>query len=350
VRYAPVYFPGTVIVADASPVSIGASEERDGVDLTLRTVPTAEIRGTIVGLDSRPMAGVPVFLEGSIEDMTTISDESGRFVFRAVPPGNDVISARASSDRSSASNVPAGDLWAWLDVAVNGADQSGLTLALHPGMTVAGHVTFEGSTMSRPDPSRALIVLTPASNKTDAARPAQAPVDADGRFALAGLGPGRYHVNAVMVLPAAPQSATAWTLKSVLAQNQDLLDGTLEIAPGQNLDGLTVVFSDRHTDFSGTLFDSAGRPVAGYVVVIVPADRRFWTADSRRIRQASLGRDGHYDFADLPAGDYLLAAVTDVDRDDLSDPIWLDAVSAMAIPTALADGERKVLDIRLGKR
>ena len=78
------------------------------------------------------------------------------------------------------------------------------------------------------------------------------------------------------------------------------------------------------------------------------AERRFWTPESRRVEHALLGRDGRFDFSNLPAGDYLLAAVTHLDADDLDDPAWLEAVAAMAVHTTLADGEHKVQDIRLG--
>ena len=78
----------------------------------------------------------------------------------------------------------------------------------------------------------------------------------------------------------------------VVARGQDLLDATLDVAPGQDVSGLTVVFSDRQTDLRGTFFDSAEHPVAGYDVIVFAADRRFWTPESRRIERVTLGRDG----------------------------------------------------------
>jgi hypothetical protein len=63
-----------------------------------------------------------------------------------------------------------------------------------------------------------------------------------------------------------------------------------------------------------------------------------------------LGTDGSYSIIGLPSGDYLLAAVTDLDPTQLADPAFLDAMSAAAIRITLSDGERKRQDIRLGTR
>ena len=349
VQYAPVYYPAAVDAADAATIPVKAEEERDGVNLTVRAVATATVRGTIVGIDSQPVAGLRIALQGASGDQHDVSDASGRFEFRGVPPGRFAIGARSSSARLSGSGgLASDDLWASLDLIVDGADQNGLTLGLQPGLNVAGRVAFDGSAAATADPSRASISLMPAGDKPGITSADGARASADGKFAMTGLAPGTYRMTAAMVAPS-QRALAPWFLKSILWQGQDLLDSTVDVAPGQNLDGVTVLFSDRRTDLAGTFVDTNGRPIAGYIVVVLPADRRFWTPDSRRISQARLGIDGHYDFAGLPAGDYLLAAVTELDADDLADPAWLESVAAMGLRVTLAEGEHKVQDLRLGK-
>jgi hypothetical protein len=342
VRYAPVYYPGTTDASEAAPVTLAAAGERDGIDVALRMIPTASLRGTLLDVDGQPAAHVSVALNTSDRRVTTDSDDAGRFTFGAVAPGTVVLSARTGRRQADPSAL--GERWATQELIVNGQDQKGVVLNLRPGMTASGRVTFLGP--PAPGTWRAALALTVSENPAGSAMPAQAEARADGTFTIAGLAPGRYRLHAAIAAPSG--SAGGWFLRSVLSHGQDLLDGTLDVAPGQDVSELSVVFSDRQTDLSGTLSDSAGRPVAGFDVVVFAADRRFWTPESRRIAHVLLGRNGRFVFAGLPPGDYLLAAVTHVEADDLDDPAWLDAVAALAVHTTLVDGEHKVQDIRIG--
>jgi len=345
-RFAPVYYPGVVDPAEAAVVTIGVGEERDGVDVAVHAVATADIHGTVTGLDGRPAAQVTIALDGVLDHATTISDAAGRFGFRSIAPGTFTLSARGSGQPAASSNAPAReDLWASIDLVTIGEPVDGVALALQRGMTAAGRVVFEGA---RPGvASQAVVGVTLATGGTGTRRGSGSTAAADGTFTVGDLAPGRYRVHAGYA--GAPGPGGAWLAKSVLWQGQDLLDSTLDIAPGRDVTALTVVFSDRQTDLRGTFFDSAGHPIAGYDVVVFAADRRFWTEESRRVARVQVGRDGRFHFAGLPAGEYLLAAVTHADPDDLADPDWLAAVAPLALPVALADGEHKIQDIRLGK-
>jgi len=349
VRFAPVYYPGTTDAAQLAPVKVAAGEEHDGVDLALEALQTADLRGRVVGLDGQPAAHQAVALDGTLEQLTTISDDAGRFEFRGVAPGAVTISARGLGRGLGTASPPTNDdLWGSADLTVSGEDQTGLTLSLRPGMTVAGRVAFAGTAPS-PDPSHVLIALTVDSDRPRSAKPTQVTAATDGSFAFTDLAPGRYEVHPALIASAASTSAVHWMAKSVLWQGQELLDGVLEVAPSQDISGISIVFTDRQTDLRGTFVDSAGRPIAGFDVVAFAAEKRYWMPRSRRIQRVLLGRDGHFEFGNLPAGEYLLAAVTHVDPGDLADPDWLDAVAPLAIRVTLADGEHKVQDIRLGK-
>ncbi|HEY6359085.1 MAG TPA: hypothetical protein VIX35_12615, partial [Vicinamibacterales bacterium] len=79
---------------------------------------------------------------------------------------------------------------------------------------------------------------------------------------MSSVAPGRYRLGAAIV--GRPQtsgrSQASWFLASVMRDGQDLLDSALEVAPGQDVKDLSVVFSDRQTDLAGTLFDTANHP------------------------------------------------------------------------------------------
>jgi len=64
------------------------------------------------------------------------------------------------------------------------------------------------------------------------------------------------------------------------------------------------------------------------------------------------GADGRFTFeriGGLAAGDYYLAAVTDLARTDHLDPVFLEQLVPGAIRLSLARGETRVQDIRIAR-
>jgi len=57
------------------------------------------------------------------------------------------------------------------------------------------------------------------------------------------------------------------------------------------------------------------------------------------------GRVSH--LANLPAGAYRIAAVTDIGAEELRDPALLEELAAASIAFVLGDGEKKVQDLRI---
>jgi hypothetical protein len=73
-----------------------------------------------------------------------------------------------------------------------------------------------------------------------------------------------------------------------------------------------------------------------------------WTG-SRRLRPpVRPASDGRYRIAPLPAGVYV-AALTDLDPEDLYDPAFLEQVAASSLTVTLAEGEKRVQDLRLAR-
>ena len=110
---------------------------------------------------------------------------------------------------------------------------------------------------------------------------------------------------------------------------------------------MVVTFGDRPTELSGTLEDAAGRPAAGYPIVIFSTDSRYWSIGSRRVTIARPSNDGSFRVSGLPPGQYYVCAVTDLDQNQVYDPALLNQLAAAAIRATLAEGEKKVQDLRL---
>jgi hypothetical protein len=390
VGYATVYFPGVVDAASASPVTVAPSQERSGIDFSLQLVPTAVLDGTVIGLDGQPVTtGTQVMLTraqppqpsggvigGPFPTRGVGLDRFGKFSLAGVEPSQYTVTARGSSRSSgppmpppppvglSAPGVPQGpppppqppayDLWATLDVSVLGDDLTGLVLALRPGMTVSGRVTFEGTSPPVDDLTRVRVGLSVATNDGIAFNIAAKPGATNGTFTLSGVTPGRYRPTASVTAPVAGRATvpvaappTPWRLKSAMWQGRDLLDFLLEVRPNEDVSDVTLTFTDLTTELSGSLLGSAGEPASGYVVLVFPIDSSLWLPNSRRIRQIQPAADGTYKALNLPSGAYFLGAVTDVDSGDLSDPSFLEQVAAASLRITITDGGKMIQNLRL---
>jgi hypothetical protein len=118
----------------------------------------------------------------------------------------------------------------------------------------------------------------------------------------------------------------------------------------ENVDDLVLTFTDRRSELAGTLQSATGLPAPEYFVVAFPAERSLWLPESRRIKSARPDTAGAFSLRDLPGGDYLLAALTDLEPVDLEDSAFLEELAAQAVAVRIVDGERTVQDLRIARR
>jgi hypothetical protein len=340
---APTFHPGTARIADAGRVTVGVGEERAAVDITFATVPVATIEGTILYHDGSPATGLSVSLdlEGPRLDSTgglmmqSPLTGAGRFTWRGVMPGTYVITARSPGHLARAR------------VDVNGEDVRGLMVPLRPEPKVTGRVIFGAAAVKPPsDVPRYFVHLLALGEGVATSAPvvsvpsASAPVSPDGTFTMTGALPGRYWFT--VALP----PGSGWTLRSAMLGGRDLADFGVEVGE-TDLSGLIVTMTDRTTELSGTLQTDAGAAATEYAVVVIPADRSLWLPSSRRMKVARLGTDGRFVIRDLPAGEYLLAAGGDIEQEDLRDRALLETIALGAVRVTLAEGDRKVQDLKI---
>ena len=388
VAYASLYFPGTADANAASVVTLGPEETRTGVDLTMAFVPTARITGRVLDPDGQPMAGAQISMTpaGSTSDFARLvegivrsnsrSGADGTFTLTGVTPGQYVINVRAAMrDAAGGRGQGSGDsallavarlmggapgaasLWAATDLSVNGVDIPDVVLRLQPGMTVSGKIVFDGSTAPPADVTKTRVSLTPpptGSSQIELVASmmlggTQATVSADGTFVVKGVAPSRYRVTVTGqgIFMGQQLPGSTWTLKSAMFNGRDVSDLPFEVRPSEDAAGMVVTFTDRPTEISGSLVDRAGRPAPGFPIVVFSTDRAYWTVGSRRIQQVRPSSDGKYKLSGLPAGEYYVCAVTDLDQGQLYDPSALDALAAGSFKITLADGEKKVQDLKL---
>jgi len=244
-------------------------------------------------------------------------------------------------------------LWATADVSVNGIDQSGIELRLQEGMDLSGRVIFDSTTLQPPpDLSRISIRLgaAPTAGVTVAMNSPTGQPAADGTFTLQGVTPGRYLLSASSpggVAGGAP--GQSWVMKSAKVGGVDAADLAFEVAPGQNISDVVITFTDKTSELSGTLLDGNGKPTPEFSILLFPTDKAMWSNRSRRLRPPSRpGVDGKFKFTSLLPGEYYLAALTDFEPQDIYKPEFLEQVAPVALKITIAEGEKKVQDLKIG--
>ena len=364
-----VFYPGTTLGSAAATVTIGPGEERSGVDISMQIVPLARIAGVVIS-PTGPVNGASVQLSeqtglrfGGLR--TARTDNAGRFVFDGVPPGQYTLATKATakgapqleaSGREAAAFLASIDdagkvqavakaisavapLWATSDISVDGRNQTDVQLILQPGLTVSGQVTVEAGGQST-SLSRMTVNLQAVGALGDFTQTNPSPVDANGQFTIRGVTPGLYRLAVAAGLPA------GYVLQSAVFGGQDILDVPMEIDGSRNVTGGAVTLSTRSTEVTGVLRDTSNQPAPGFTVIVFPAEERLWVPLARRIQAVRPSTDGRYQFRNLPAGDYRLIAVPDVEPGRWFDPTYLRSLAGFALFT-LTQGGRHVQDFQI---
>lgn len=336
-----VYFPGVADPLSAEVLTLGAGEERLGVDIVNAPVRAFRIEYTAIGPSGRPIRLASIGLASvSRQSMFTSPggvrvDAAGHGVISRIPPGRYLFFGRGVDSEDADSP----QLFLATEVDVNGADAN-VTLQFLPGQRVSGRLEASGGRPLAFDRG-ARVQLNAASAITgvSAATPT-ASVRPDGAFTFANVPPGPYRIEVGGV--------SGWSPIAANYQGRDTLDASLDVPSGADVDGLVVSLADRQTEISGRVIDSAGRPAVELTVLVFPQDRSLWTSPRRFSGVVPVGSDGSYRVAGLPPGDYFLGVVTDADALQVTDPMFLEQLMTGAMSVALAEGQTLRQDVRIG--
>jgi hypothetical protein len=364
--YATVYYPGASPASTASTVAVGVGEEQTGIDVQLRRVPVARLTGQVILPEGARLSSdvmiVDVDNRRSLHGVrSTAPDAEGRFTVTAVTPGPHRLAVFASRPQEAPADAqanvrptrpgeartrfpsapPSDILWAMTEVSANGQPIDGVTLALQPGFTITGTLMFDGA--PPPDVSALQVDARPATSDVFWDQPAPLPsrLDASGRFTVRGIVPGEFRISVRSLPP-------GWAIKSAMVGGVDVQDLPLSFAPGdQSAPEAVITLTRAMATVTGQLVDDQSAPAPDYTVVLFSADARFWLPQARRVQAARPGTDGRFTIGGLPAGEYRLAAVTDVEQDQWYAPEFLRALVPASIEIRLGEGERREQVLRV---
>jgi uncharacterized protein (DUF2141 family) len=378
VHYSPAYYPGTPYIEQALRLKLQPGEERRDINLEIAPVLVGSLEGTVsVDPNDRALLRVDLMPWQRLMSSATspvraqLPDQSGKFSFNNLPPGRYRVIARLNPggrDRmevvdvpmpgggtrkvvqESSSAFPTGDFhYAYADVDVRGDDRTSVTLTMQPGGVISGRLRIDTESGAKPPDLTRVGLSLEADVSATAPVPSGnlltqtvAEVRLDGTFELRGIGPGRFRLKVTGPL----EGNVRWQATSALAGSRDLFDEWMDFGPGMSLPDVVVALSDRRSGVDGLLQSATGQPSSSVNVIVVPLSRDLWKAGSRRIASVRPQSDGRFTF-DVPPGDYALAAVTDFDPLDLTDPAWLEQIVGAGVKVTVAEGARTRQDIRI---
>jgi carboxypeptidase family protein len=332
--YAATYYPGTIALAEAGRLKLAAAQELGGVDFQLQIVALATVRGNL----AEPR-GIVVLVpdEGTGAQrgpgLRAAVKADGSFLIANVPPGKYTAIARGEQQPlGSDSSV------AMQTLTVSGGDVT-VTLVPVRAARASGMITFETAGTTTPASFNGFRITAVPLDTPAAPGRAQRPVEvnADGAFGLSGLMPGRYAIQGT--------GARGWTMKAATLDGRDVSDEPFEIKGGEDLKGLTVIFSDQTSGLVGNVRNGGKSAPGGITVIVFPADDKFWRPQTRRIQAARTNETGTYRIGNLPPGDYFLVAVDDAEQGEWFDPEYLAQIKSAAVRVVIVEGEQKTVDL-----
>jgi protocatechuate 3,4-dioxygenase beta subunit len=357
--YLPTYHPGTPMSSNAQVIHVTGGDEHVA-DVTVQYTEGGSITGTI-SPPVKPGMQLRVSLvnnDPSIESMNGTSiNQNGQFTFRSLAPGTYTVMAQTipqqqpgnitvvSGNTTTTSlapppQVPAEDrLWGAATATVTGGQPTAVTITLQKGRSISGVVVFD---MARPpDLTRSrmtvsLATVGPPMAMSFGPQP-QAVLEADGRFTIAGVPPGRYSIR----------TNAGGPMKSSIVGGVDTLDFPLEFTATEDISDAVLTVTDKFSELSGTLTESTGKPGVDYTVIAAAADEKFWTPNSRRIASTRTGAEGKYLFRSLPPGEYYVVVLSDFEQGMQYDPDFLKSLASAGTRVRITDGGKTLQDLRV---
>ena len=256
-----------------------------------------QLEGQVVHDDESPAGGVEVVID-SRPPRIAVTEEDGSFAFPDLLPRRYSLLARGATDAAGPVAVDVDD------------DTAPVTLRLQGAGTVEVAVIEAGTGAPVNGATVELRGIDASSRTSDVAGVASFAAVVAGNYLVAIDAPGRSPVRATRFLHGHP--------------------GTVERVVIPLASGVAV---------SGTVTDSAGRPVAGARVVAVDAGAAGATVDLARDGAAS-GKDGAWSLPALAAGTYRLAVAHGSHPIEIGQPLTVGEHPVVGIDLRLPDGCR----------
>ncbi len=365
----PTFYPNAPGMSQAQPITVNRAETVPGVDLMLAEgVPTL-VTGTVLRSDGEVASAGSVSTRVVGPDSVVGYDSAGGTgigqggAFRlTLAPGEYMLEAQVMT-RQGPGVGPNEQLFGSARINVGGGSVDNVTIMVGRGATASGRIVFEGSTPPPPSPGQANVPLYNPDGP--GCRSAKATIAADWTFKVEGLSG---------TCGAQPMGMFGrWTLKAVTIRGQNLLDQLVTFETGQQYTNVQIVVTDKRTQMDLRVSGDDGQLTREYVALVFPLDKTKWTGPIRPVRTyappsmtamgtgptartattttaapigsvvgatlpSSMNMAGLQErITGLPAGEYYVIAIDDIEAEDTLDPAVLERLTSSAIRVTLTD-------------
>jgi hypothetical protein len=109
-----------------------------------------------------------------------------------------------------------------------------------------------------------------------------------------------------------------------------------------------VELTNKQGGATGKVLDENGQPLRDAWVVIFAQDPQRWGMPTRHVSAVRPNASDVYT-VNVPAGDYFIAALADIEPGEWNDPDVLATLRDRATRITVADGERKTMDLKVSR-
>lgn len=389
----PTAFHGGDTLADAAGIDLQYGDERDNLDITLHPVDAGSIAGRVETAEAVAPGTLVRLLATGFEDLGSGSETGtarlaadGTFTFLNVPAGRYIVDVPLMVSEYQASvpfitngmqmappgmnfggvsnTVDSGPLgatfmtrhygdraryWGRVAVTIGSTTRTNVVLPLVRAGSITGRMIAERDP-ARPaeaGPSFMAVTAEPADGRASLGmvQPSTRPNAADGQFQITELAGGRYVLRGV--------AGAGWVIKSVTWRGADVTDTGFDASSGGDFSGVVVTFTRRAPILMGIVRNARMEPLTDATVVAFPTDRAQWVDYGMtpwRIKSIAVSNGGAFRFANLPAGDYYVAAVPGSDPSVWIAPDFFTTMAARAARVRLDWGEERSQDLQVVER
>ena len=335
--FAPTYFPGTPSLNEAQTVRVGTGEEMGSLNFAVVSARTAKVTGVVIDSQGQPVDRGFIEVQSDTKSSAMFAMHGGGMIRSG---GNFTISNLVPGDYILHVNLETVDSYeesATVPVSIASEDITGLTIVTSSGSLAMGQALFE--TMPPDGLKPADFGFYATAVNPISMRGGLVTLKDDWTFEA------RLHEGPALIR--ATKLPDGWVLKSVMHGGVDVTDRGIEFRPGERIEGLQLVLSNRTSVLTGAVTDERHRPARDYTVVVFPEDPGGWTPNSRYLFAARPTQEGRYEVRKLPAGQYLAVAVDYLEDGQHTDPDYLERLRGYATAFEIRDGERRDLNLEL---
>lgn len=354
--YPTTYYPATSSWTAATVITLRSGEERSGVGISLKPVPTARISGTVIGPNGPLAYTVLNFVPASMEEVApssttgpelaqTVTREDGTFVALGVPAGEyfaTVVKTPSASDVVDVADRSAGPpqrgpiLWGKTPVSVGSTDIDRLIVRVSTGSSVSGRLVFEPGTTALPTAAvlaRSRVTIVPPDGRAGL-RPTVATIGADNSFVSPTVVPSRYTIG--------PPILPGWSVKSVTHAGRELSGSSVQVT--SDVTDVVITYTDKAGELAGSV-PKADTDVDVVAFLVPVATQSASPYDLGRMRTVAVSSDGTFAFGGVVPGDYavVVIAAPPAARTDALIASWL----ARGTRITLGDREKRSVTLSI---